>query len=77
LDGITENTSKFPGSNHAIINYFQEAAALVHGKNQHKPGPQLLPFKKMQVWTHIQVQTVSFHQPKQVLPPETLEAAIC
>ena len=35
---------------------------------------QLLPFNKVQVWTWVRIQTVSYFPPHRVLSPETLEA---
>ena len=50
--------------------HFQSVGNRRLGTSQH----QMLPLDKIQVWTRVRVQTVSFHDPHQVLPPETLEA---
>lgn len=137
----TEDVQELSVSTHTVINYFQEAAALVRGESPNAPKPfrtfsagtsafhlnrdasyklmtvdavaqtfglpdlrfaimhyvqkcvsgeqhihsvgdrrpnfsalQLLPFKNVQVWTRVRIQTVSFFPPHPTLPPETLEA---
>lgn len=70
---------KLPDLQDAIAHYFQRVS---HGE-QHirtlggrRPAlsVQRLPFDKLQVWTRVRIQTVSYFDPKQVLEPRTLEA---
>jgi hypothetical protein len=79
VDSVAE-MFRLPDLRDAIAHYLQKCSngeQHIQSIGSRRPtslSSQSLPFIKIQVWTRVRIQTISYFNPQKVLPPETLEA---